>query len=203
MTFLQKIRFMVLPIVAYGTPVLRADCEEFEEGSDISELISNMFDTMYKASGVGLAAPQVGLDKRIFIVDASPFGEEEPENEIEAKNFEVLKNFKKVFINPIIEEETGKKWNFSEGCLSIPGIREEVNRHNTITISYFDEDWNFKEETYTGIAARIIQHEYDHIEGILFTDYLTPLKKRLLKRKLNDISKGNISVNYRMKFPNK
>lgn len=203
MTFLQKIRFMVLPIVAYGTPVLRADCEEFEEGSDISELISNMFDTMYKASGVGLAAPQVGLDKRIFIVDASPFGEEEPENEIEAKNFEILKNFKKVFINPIIEEETGKKWNFSEGCLSIPGIREEVNRHNTITISYFDEDWNFKEETYTGIAARIIQHEYDHIEGVLFTDYLTPLKKRLLKRKLNDISKGNISVNYRMKFPNK
>lgn len=194
---------MVLPIVAYGTPVLRADCEEFEEGTDLSELITNMFETMYKASGVGLAAPQVGLDKRIFIVDASPFGEEEPENEIEAKNFEILKNFKKVFINPIIEEETGKKWNFSEGCLSIPGIREDVNRHNTITISYFDENWNFKEETYTGIAARIIQHEYDHIEGVLFTDYLSPLKKRLLKRKLNDISKGNISVNYRMKFPNK
>lgn len=194
---------MVLPIVAYGTPVLRADCEEFEEGTDLSELITNMFETMYKASGVGLAAPQIGLDKRIFIVDASPFGEEEPENEIEAKNFEILKNFKKVFINPIIEEETGKKWNFSEGCLSIPGIREDVNRHNTITISYFDENWNFKEETYTGIAARIIQHEYDHIEGVLFTDYLSPLKKRLLKRKLNDISKGNISVNYRMKFPNK
>ncbi|MCT4581207.1 MAG: peptide deformylase [Flavobacteriales bacterium] len=194
---------MVLPIVAYGTPVLRADCEEFEEGTDLSELISNMFETMYKASGVGLAAPQIGLDKRIFIVDASPFGEEEPENEIEAKNFEILKNFKKIFINPIIEEETGKKWNFSEGCLSIPGIREDVNRHNTITISYFDENWEFKEETYTGIAARIIQHEYDHIEGILFTDYLSPLKKRLLKRKLNDISKGNISVNYRMKFPNK
>lgn len=194
---------MVLPIVAYGTPVLRADCEEFDEGTDLSELITNMFETMYKASGVGLAAPQVGLDKRIFIVDASPFGEEEPENEIEAKNFEILKNFKKVFINPIIEEETGKKWNFSEGCLSIPGIREDVNRHNTITISYFDENWDFKEETYTGIAARIIQHEYDHIEGVLFTDYLSPLKKRLLKRKLNDISKGNISVNYRMKFPNK
>ncbi len=194
---------MVLPIVAYGTPVLRADCEEFDEGTDLSELISNMFDTMYKASGVGLAAPQIGLDKRIFIVDASPFGEEEPENEIEAKNFEILKNFKKVFINPIIEEETGKKWNFSEGCLSIPGIREEVNRHSTITISYFDENWNFIEESYTGIAARIIQHEYDHIEGVLFTDYLSPLKKRLLKRKLNDISKGNISVNYRMKFPNK
>lgn len=194
---------MVLPIIAYGTPVLRADCEEFEEGTDLSELITNMFDTMYKASGVGLAAPQIGLDKRLFVIDASPFVEEEPENEIEAKNFEILKNFKKVFLNPIIEEETGKKWNFSEGCLSIPGIREEVNRHNTITISYFDENWNFKEDTYTGIAARIIQHEYDHIEGILFTEHLSPLKKRLLKRKLNDITKGNISVNYRMKFPNK
>lgn len=192
---------MVLPIVAYGTPVLREDCEEFEEGEDLKELISNMFDTMYKASGVGLAAPQIGMAKRIFIVDASPFGEEEPENEIEAKNFEILKDFKKVFINPIIEQEIGKKWDFNEGCLSIPGIREKVNRHNTITISYFDEDWKFKEETYTGIAARIIQHEYDHIEGILFTDYLTPLKKRLMKRKLTDISKGNISVNYRMKFP--
>lgn len=192
---------MVLPIIAYGTPVLRAECEEFEEGTDLSELISNMHDTMYKASGVGLAGPQIGLAKRIFIVDASPFGDEEPENEIEAKNFEILKNFKKVFINPIIEDETGKKWNFSEGCLSIPGIREEINRHSTITISYFDANWNFLEESYTGIAARIIQHEYDHIEGVLFTDYLSPLKKRLLKRKLSDISKGNISTNYRMKFP--
>lgn len=192
---------MVLPIIAYGTPVLRKECEEFEENTDLSELIGNMFDTMYKASGVGLAGPQIGIAQRIFIVDASPFGEEEPENEIEAKNFEILKDFKKVFINPIIESETGKKWDFAEGCLSIPGIREKVNRHSTITISYFDENWNFKEETYTGLAARVIQHEYDHIEGVLFTDYLTPLKKRLMKRKLNDISKGNVSVNYRMKFP--
>jgi peptide deformylase len=191
---------MILPIISYGSPILRAECEEFEEGTDLNELISNMFETMYKASGVGLAAPQIGQSKRIFIVDASPFGEEEPENEIEAKNFEILKDFKKVFINPIIEQETGKKWDFSEGCLSIPGIREKVNRHSNITISYFDENWNFKEETYTGVAARIIQHEYDHIEGVLFTDYLTPLKKRLIKRKLSDISKGNISVNYRMKF---
>ena len=124
-----------------------------------------------------------------------------PKNETEAKNFDILKNIKIKFINPIIENETGEKWNFSEGCLSIPGIREEINRHSTITISYFDESWNFIEESYTGIAARIIQHEYDHIEGVLFTDYLSPLKKRLLKRKLSDISKGNISTNYRMKFP--
>lgn len=194
---------MVLPIIAYGTPVLREECEEFKEGTDLSELIANMYDTMYKASGVGLAGPQIGLAKRIFIIDASAFGEEEPENEIEAKNFEILKDFKKVFINPIIESESGQKWDFSEGCLSIPGIREKINRHSVITVSYFDENWNFKEESYTGVAARIIQHEYDHIEGVLFTDYLTPLKKRLMKRKLNDISKGNISVNYRMKFPNK
>jgi peptide deformylase len=191
---------MILPIISYGSPILRAECEEFEEGTDLNELVSNMFETMYKASGVGLAAPQVGQSKRIFIVDASPFVEEEPENEIEAKNFEILKDFKKVFINPIIEQETGEKWDFTEGCLSIPGIREKVNRHSTIRISYFDENWNFKEETYTGVAARIIQHEYDHIEGVLFTDHLTPLKKRLMKRKLSDISKGNISVNYRMKF---
>jgi len=192
---------MVLPIIAYGTPVLKKECEEFEEGEDLSKLISDMFDTMYNASGVGLAAPQIGLAKRIFLVDAAPFGEEEPENEIEAKNFEILKNFKKVFINPIIEEETGEKWEFSEGCLSIPGIREKVSRSSIIKISYFDENWNFIAESYTGVAARIIQHEYDHIEGILFTDYLTPLKKRLLKRKLNDISKGKVHTNYRMKFP--
>lgn len=192
---------MVLPIIAYGTPVLKKECEEFEEGEDLSKLISDMFDTMYNASGVGLAAPQIGLAKRIFLVDAAPFGEEEPENEIEAKNFEILKNFKKIFINPIIEEETGEKWEFSEGCLSIPGIREKVSRSSIIKISYFDENWNFIEESYTGVAARIIQHEYDHIEGILFTDYLTPLKKRLLKRKLNDISKGKVHTNYRMKFP--
>ena len=160
-----------------------------------------MRDTMHQASGVGLAAPQVGKSIRLFIVDASPFAEEEPENEEEAQNFEILKNFKKVFINPIIEEERGKKWAFSEGCLSIPGIREEVIRENIVKISYFDEEWNFHEEEYTGVAARIIQHEYDHIEGILFTDHLNPLKRRMLKRRLTDISKGEVSVTYRMKFP--
>ena len=192
---------MILPVIAYGDPVLRAECEEVEEGTDMTSILKDMRDTMHQASGVGLAAPQVGKSIRLFIVDASPFAEEEPENEEEAQNFEILKDFKKVFINPIIEEERGKKWAFSEGCLSIPGIREEVIRENIVKISYFDEEWNFHEEEYTGVAARIIQHEYDHIEGILFTDHLNPLKKRMLKRRLTDISKGEVSVTYRMKFP--
>ena len=192
---------MILPVIAYGDPVLRAECEEVEEGTDMTSILKDMRDTMHQASGVGLAAPQVGKSIRLFIVDASPFAEEEPENEEEAQNFEILKDFKKVFINPIIEEERGKKWAFSEGCLSIPGIREEVIRENIVKISYYDEEWNFHEEEYTGVAARIIQHEYDHIEGILFTDYLNPLKRRMLKRKLMDISRGEVSVTYRMKFP--
>ena len=192
---------MILPVIAYGDPVLRAECEEVEEGTDMTSVLKDMRDTMHQASGVGLAAPQVGKTIRLFIVDASPFAEEEPENEEEAQNFEILKNFKKVFINPIIEEERGKKWAFSEGCLSIPGIREEVIRENIVKISYFDEEWNFHEEEYTGIAARIIQHEYDHVEGVLFTDHLNPLKRRMLKRRLTDISKGEVSVTYRMKFP--
>mgnify|MGYP001127206959 FL=1 len=192
---------MILPVIAYGDPVLRAECQEIEEGTDMTSVLKDMRDTMHQASGVGLAAPQVGKSIRLFIVDASPFAEEEPENEEEAQNFEILKNFKKVFINPIIEEERGKKWAFSEGCLSIPGIREEVIRENIVKISYFDEKWDFHEEEYTGVAARIIQHEYDHIEGILFTDHLNPLKKRILKRKLTDISRGEVSVTYRMKFP--
>lgn len=192
---------MVLPIYAYGSPVLREECEEIEEGTDISQLLADMFETMYASQGVGLAAPQIGKALRLFIVDASPFAEDEPANEEEAKNFEVLKNFKKVFINPIIEDENGKEWAFSEGCLSIPNIREDVTRKSVITISYFDENWEYHEETFGGIAARIIQHEYDHIEGVLFTDYLNPLKKRLLKRKLEDIAKGKVNVNYRMNFP--
>ncbi|MCB9187667.1 MAG: peptide deformylase [Flavobacteriales bacterium] len=192
---------MVLPIYAYGSPVLREETEEIEEGTDISKLLEDMFETMYDSQGVGLAAPQIGKALRLFIVDASPFAEDEPENEEEAKNLEILKNFKKVFINPIIEEEEGKEWAFSEGCLSIPNIREDVTRKSVVTISYFDENWEFHEEKFAGIAARIIQHEYDHIEGVLFTDYLNPLKKRLLKRKLEDISKGKVKVGYRMNFP--
>ena len=161
-----------------------------------------MFDTMYKAKGVGLAAPQIGKAVRIFIVDASPFAEDDAETKEEQKQLDQLKNFKKVFINPIIEDETGEEWAFEEGCLSIPGVREDVERKGIVKISYFDENWKLHEEEYDGLAARVIQHEYDHIEGKLFTDYLKPLKKRMLKRKLLDISSGKVSVDYRMKFPN-
>ncbi|NBG66977.1 peptide deformylase [Acidiluteibacter ferrifornacis] len=185
---------MILPIVAYGDPVLKKEAEDIEKDSpELQQLIDNMIETMHNSEGVGLAAPQIGKSIRLFVVDASPFEEDEP----------TLSNFKKVFINPIILEEEGKEWDFNEGCLSIPGIREDVSRKPKITIEYYDREWNLKEEQYDGIAARIIQHEYDHIEGVLFTDHLTGLKRTLLKTKLNNISKGNVKVNYRMKFPKK
>jgi|TARA_B110001452_G_scaffold42457_1_gene32558 peptide deformylase len=193
---------MILPILSYGSPLLRKECDEFEQGESLKELVFDMFETMYGASGVGLAGPQIGILKRIFTVDASPFAEPEEGEELDEKLKE-LKDFKKVFVNPIIDNETGPSWPFSEGCLSIPGIREDVERKEVIKISYFDENWNFFEESYQGIAARIIQHEYDHIEGILFTDHLNPLKKRLIKRKLEEISKGKVEVNYKMKFHKK
>lgn len=192
---------MILPILSYGAPVLRKEGEDFAENTSLVELIDDMFETMYAASGVGLAGPQIGISKRIFIVDGSPFAEPDENKEIDDELL-ALKDFKKVFINPIIEKESGELWSFSEGCLSIPGIREEVERKSAIKISYYDENWNLKEESYDGIAARIIQHEYDHIEGILFTDHLNPLKRRLLKRKLEEISKGKVEVNYKMKFQN-
>jgi peptide deformylase len=146
---------------------------------------------MYEASGVGLAAPQIGRSIRLFIVDGSPFADEDAD----------MEGFRKVFINPQIVEESGEEWNFNEGCLSIPSIREDVSRLSKVRIRYQDQDFNTMEEEYDGTKARIIQHEYDHIEGVLFTDYLSAIKKRLLKRKLNDISKGNVKVDYRMKFP--
>lgn len=183
---------MILPIVAYGDRVLKNPSKEIEEDyPDLKELIDNMFDTMYNAKGVGLAAPQIGKNIRLFIVDASPFAEDEPE----------LDDFKKVFINPIVLGEDGKPWKFNEGCLSIPGIREDILRKKTISIEYFDENFNLSEETFDGHAARIIQHEYDHIEGILFTDKVNPFKKTLLKKKLSEIAKGHVDVPYRMKFP--
>lgn len=192
---------MILPIVAYGDPVLKKEAVEIDEDYEgLSDLISNMWETMYAASGVGLAAPQIGKSIRLFIVDASPFADDEDTEEPDPKAVG-LEGFKKVFINPIIEEEVGEEWAFQEGCLSIPQIREDVYRQEKITISYYDEDFNFHEETFEGYAARVIQHEYDHIEGILFTDHLAPLKKRLLKKKLMNISKGEIQVDYRMKFP--
>jgi peptide deformylase len=192
---------MILPIVAYGDPVLKKEAVEIEKGHEgLQDLIDDMFETMYEASGVGLAAPQIGQSIRMFIVDGSPFAEDDDEDEPDPRA-EGLMGFKKVFINPIIEEESGEEWAFSEGCLSIPDIREDVYRKERILVSYYDEHWNLKEETFDGFAARIIQHEYDHIEGILFTDHISPLKKRLLSKRLTNISKGEIKVKYRMKFP--
>jgi peptide deformylase len=190
---------MVLPIVAYGDPVLRKVGKDIDKDSPmLNELISNMWETMYNASGVGLAAPQIGLPVRLFLVDATPFAEDE---ELSEKERATLKGFKKAFINAKIEEETGNDWIFNEGCLSIPDIREDVTRKDTIIISYMDENFKKHTETFDGILARIIQHEYDHIEGVLFTDKLSSLKKRLLKGRLSNISKGKIIVDYRMRFP--
>jgi len=188
---------MILPIVAYGDPVLKREAEDIDKDyPGLDELIDNMFETMYNAQGVGLAAPQIGKSIRLFIVDASPFGEDEDDPEAQK-----VKDFKRVFINAEIVDEYGQPWVFKEGCLSIPNIREDVSRDELIKVQYYDRDWNFREEEFDGYAARIIQHEYDHVDGILFTDHLNPLKKKLLKRKLKDISKGAIEVGYKMKFP--
>lgn len=192
---------MILPIVAYGDAVLRAKTTEISPSfPKLKEFIDNMFETMYAASGVGLAAPQVGVSIRLFITDAAPMAEDE---DLSTEESAALKNFKKVFINPIIIEESGKEWDFNEGCLSIPDIREDVSRKPQITLSYFDENFQQKTETYNGLAARIIQHEYDHIEGVLFTDKLSPFKKRILKGKLVNISKGKVMPGYKMRFPNR
>ena len=181
---------MIYPIVAYGDPVLRKKAVEIEKGSiEINELANDMFETMYNANGVGLAGPQIGKPIRIFVVDASPMEDES------------MQDFKKGFVNPVMLEESGIEWSFEEGCLSIPDIRQEVNRKPQLKIRYFDENWEEHEEVFDGLKARIIQHEYDHIEGVLFTDHLSPFKKRLLKSKLANISKGNINVEYRMAFP--
>lgn len=188
---------MTLPIVAYGDPVLRKRGENItKDYPGIQELIDDMFETMYNASGVGLAAPQVGRSIRLFVVDAGGFADDDEDDE------EGLKDFKRVFINPEIVEEEGDDWPFNEGCLSIPEVREDVDRCEKITIKYLDRDFKEHEEVLEGLKARVVQHEYDHIEGILFTDHLSPLRKRMIKGKLNNISKGKISVGYKMKFPN-
>ncbi|HON18837.1 MAG TPA: peptide deformylase [Salinivirgaceae bacterium] len=181
---------MIYPIVVAGSPVLRKKAEEIDKNyPDLNRIIANMFETMETAEGVGLAAPQVGLSIRLFVIDASPFADENPD----------LKDFRKVFINPRIIEESGEEWYFNEGCLSVPGLREDVLRKSNVRITYFDENWQQHDETFSGIAARIIQHEYDHLEGILFTDRVSSLKKQLIKRKLIDISKGNVTVKYKIK----
>ena len=190
---------MILPIVAYGSPVLKKKATNVPadlEGRE--QLIADMWETMYAASGVGLAAPQIGRSLRLFVVDASPFAEDE---DLSAEEQKELKGFKKVFINPQIEEETGEEWAFSEGCLSIPDVREDVKRKDQLIIRYQNEAGEELREEYSGLAARVIQHEYDHIEGILFTDKLSPLKKRMIKGRLTAISKGKVAVDYKMKFP--
>jgi len=190
---------MILPIVAYGAPVLKKEAVEISnEYPNLDQLIENMWETMYASNGVGLAAPQIGLSIRLFVIDAAPFSEDEELDEAEVT---LLKTFKKAFINPTIIEEDGPIWEFNEGCLSIPDVREDVSRHERIRIHYWDEQFKEQELVLTGLAARVVQHEYDHIEGILFTDKLSPLKKRLIKGKLNNISKGKIDVEYKMKFP--
>lgn len=181
---------MIYPIVMYGDPVLRKRAEDIKKDTDLKQLIQDMFETMHVASGIGLAAPQIGKGIRLFIVDGTSLNDEED-----------MSTFKKAFINPVIIEEHGEEWEFEEGCLSIPNIRENVARPESLTIRYFDEEWNEKEEQYGGMKARIIQHEYDHIEGKLFIDYLSPLKKRMLKGKLSDISKGEVDTEYRIVAP--
>ncbi|WP_345233932.1 peptide deformylase [Olivibacter ginsenosidimutans] len=183
---------MKLPIVAYGDPILKRKAVDISRDyPELDVLIANMFETMYAAHGVGIAAPQIGLSIRLFVIDASPFEDDAPE----------LKDFKKVFINAQVLNEEGEKWDFNEGCLSIPEIREDISRHKTIHIRYIDENWVEHEETYEGLAARVIQHEYDHIEGKLFTDRLSVLRKAMLKSKLDAITKGQVKVDYKMKFP--
>ncbi|MEL7145887.1 MAG: peptide deformylase [Bacteroidota bacterium] len=184
---------MIYPIVVFGDPVLRKKAVDIEKGSvDVKELSKNLFETMEAANGIGIAAPQVGMPIRMFVVDGRPLEDEEG-----------MEAFRKVFINAEIIEETGDEWKFEEGCLSIPGVREDVSRPAHVTIHYYDENWEEHEETFDGMKARIIQHEYDHIEGILFTDHVSPLKKRMIKGKLSNISKGKFKADYRTKIPAK
>ncbi len=185
---------MLLPIVAYGDTVLRQKCKDISTDYEgLSLLIDNMWQTMYKAEGVGLAAPQIAVPIRLFIIDTIPFEEKK-------KKDTTFKGFRKVFINAEIIEYSGTPWGFEEGCLSIPGIREEVFRPETITMKYYDENFVEHTETFDSLNARVIQHEYDHIEGRLFIDHLKSLKKKLLQPKLQKISKGIVSVDYKMKF---
>ena len=190
---------MILPVIAYGDPVLRKVAKEIaKDHLKLDEIIANMWETQYNASGVGIAAPQVGLSIRLFVIDASPFSDDD---DLSREEQDFLKNFKRVFINPTILEESGEEWAFNEGCLSIPDVREDVFRQEQIVVEYVDENWKKQKETLTGLAARVVQHEYDHIEGVLFTDKLSTLKKRLIKGKLANITKGKVNADYRMRFP--
>lgn len=186
---------MVLPVVAYGDPVLRKTADEIEEGSpDLADLIKNMWETMYSSEGVGLAAPQIGQSIRLFLVDGSPFSEGE-------EGDKGCDGFKRVMINPVIFDETEEESPMEEGCLSIPGIREEVIRPVGVSVEYYDENWVLREEKLAGIAARIVQHENDHLDGVMIPDYVSPLRRALMQGKLKDIGKGKVDVDYRMRFP--
>lgn len=192
---------MILPIVGYGDPVLRKVGEEIStEYPNLQELITNMYETMYNAYGVGLAAPQIGLAIRLFVIDTEPFSDSD---DLSKEEQDQLKGYKQTFINAKMLVEEGEEWSFNEGCLSIPEVREDVYRNEKITIEYFDANFNKKTEVYDGLIARVIQHEYDHIEGILFTDKISSLKKTLIKKKLQNIMDGKARPDYRMKFINK
>jgi peptide deformylase len=192
---------MIIPIYGYGEPVLRKVGEEITpEYPNLKEVIANMYDTMYNAYGVGLAAPQVGLAIRLFVIDTEPFSDSDDLSKEEQAQ---LKNFKQTFINAKMLKEEGEEWGFNEGCLSIPDVREDVYRNERITIEYYDENFNQKTEVFDGLIARVIQHEYDHIEGVLFTDKISTLKKTLIKKKLQNIMDGKAFPDYRMKFANK
>ena len=183
---------MILPVIAYGDPVLKKKAEEIKKNHPrLPEIIADMFETMYNAKGVGLAAPQIGLSIRLFVVDAAPFAEDNEE----------LKDFKRVFINAHLVKEEGNKWKFNEGCLSIPGVREDVFRKPEIEIEYVDENFVKQKEKFKGTAARIIQHEYDHIEGVLFTDRISAMRRQLIRGSLKNISIGDVDVDYKMRFP--
>jgi len=181
---------MIYPILAYGENILRIEAEDFPKGDkDLTELVENMYETMYNANGVGLAAPQIGLSHRIFVIDSTQMSDEEGQG------------IKRAFINPEILDEYGNEWSFEEGCLSIPNVHAEILRPEKLTIRYFDELWNEHEEEFDDLTARVIQHEYDHLDGVLFTDYVKGIKKQMLRSKLVGISKGKVDVSYRMKFP--
>lgn len=193
---------MILPIVAYGHPVLRKVGANIDENyPDLKKLIADMWETMYHSNGVGIAAPQINKAIRLFVVDTEQIVENFDEED--KKEYPNEKPIKSVFINAQILNKEGEEWPYNEGCLSIPKVREDVWREEQITIAYLDENFEAQEKTFNGITARVILHEYDHIEGKLFIDYLAPIKKRLIKKKLDDISKGKVSMGYRMIYPNK
>lgn len=192
---------MILPITLYGNPVLRKKCKEIKDSyPNLKTLISDMFETMYQADGVGLAAPQLGLNIRVFVMDTSAFADEENDDK---EAFQELSNFKRVFINPKIVKTYGDPWKFKEGCLSIPEIRENVDRPEYVHIEYYDEHWKKHEESLKGLPARVIQHEYDHLDGKLFIDYLSPLKRQLINKKLKKISEGVLKPNYKVELSKK